>query len=55
MNKECKHVFMPCAYNQSIVIEVCQKCGEEAEFDFDEYCANYGFPVIDEDEEMENY
>lgn len=48
---ECEHNYVPCGYNSSIVIEECTKCGDEIEHDFDYYCLNYGFPVIDFEED----
>jgi hypothetical protein len=45
----CEHNYQPVAYNSSIVIEECTKCGKEKEYDFDDYCLNYGFPVLSEE------
>jgi hypothetical protein len=48
---ECQHDYKVVAYNSSIVIEECSKCGDELESDFDNYCMLNGFPIL-EDEEL---
>ncbi|CAM3638725.1 hypothetical protein [Mesobacillus zeae] len=46
---KCEHHYEVCCYNSSIVIAECTKCGDEKEYDFDDYFLNYGFPTLSDE------
>jgi hypothetical protein len=45
--ESCAHDYKVCGYNSAIVIEECTTCGYEKEYEFNNYCLENGFPLIE--------